>query len=917
MKSKVIRPGSLMAAILAAACSSGDERALIGAEEKNVKANESLAPQELPPGARVIGTAQSVLAGVTRSALSGKGKPTYALPDTEGQPIALDTKDYFFDGDDLSMHGATFVEADSSFILKGSGTNLYGWIVLPGLDVAFEYTTNARGEVIVARVPVTKIYPICDTGPDGAPAHDHPHAVAPGRQLEPPHVGPYANQDTAKLQSKPGATKVLFMDMGVLTLEKGELWKAWQTVASSYSAFDVNVTTDKAVYDAAGVKNSGKSCYNNSTGRSSCSLNAFGTTKCCNIYNKGNGYYEGTTSAHEFGHLMGMSHDGGEPGGEYFSGFPALKWCPIMGSNIPKTDWGDEALFQWSKGEYTSATQTQDDLVIITKNLPYRADDIPTTKTLAIQGGMVSSDLNRGQIATNTDTDTFTFRIGTAPGHATLNINRIEFVGGAYLDVDAQLLDGAGTKVAVSNEKVARNARFDVDLMPGDYRIVIAGGAELTPQTGFSNYSSLGFYGISGTITGAIDTGGTGGMAGAGGSAGAAGTGGAAGTAGAAGAAGFAGKAGGAGAGGTAGSAGSGGTAGTGGAGAGGTAGQDGGSGKAGTGGVGGSGGTSGTGGGGAGAGGKAGSGGTGGQAGTGVRDAGEIRYGSRRKRRHRRSWHRRLDEHRRSDERYGSKDQSPIRARRLQLHHGRPVNCIALGLVPCSLGRLGRLREARRKSAIAAQGLSNPLKVEGQREGVGRRQFVGRDLQLATRLLAAPSAEIQKAGAAPPHGQDRFRRKLFDHPVGLLSVVVLVCDCTSRKRSLGFGAAITKLLVHHERAHRVEARAIGAHELGAAPLEQELFRSSILHDEHDRTKFARQIVAPEDLRLVVSVEGLGRGGKSARFGAHHIGLGGLDGHGDGLMPSATEGEQKRQEEHLRRYDCFYAWHAHVIGPRS
>jgi hypothetical protein len=634
MKSRVIRPGSLMAAILAAACSSGDERVLVGDDDKPGKANDHLAAaEELPPGARVIGTAQSVLAGVTRSALSGHGKPTYALPDVDGQPIALDTTDYFFDGDDLSMTGATFVEPDSSFILKGSGTNLYGWIVLPGRDLAFEYTTNARGEVIVARVPVTKIYPICDTGGEGAPAHDHvhPHALSPGRQLEPPHVGPYANQDTAKLQSKPGATKVLFMDMGVLTLDKGELWKAWQTVASSYSAFDVNVTTDKGVYDAAGVKNSGKSCYNNATGRSSCSLNAFGTTKCCNIYNKGNGYYEGTTSAHEFGHLMGLSHDGGEPGGEYFSGFANLRWCPIMGSNIPKMDWGDQALFQWSKGEYTSATQTQDDLAILTKNLPYRADDIPATKTLAIQGGMVSSDINRGQIATNTDTDTFTFRIGTAPGHATLNIDRIEFVGGAYLDVDAQLLDSAGAKVAVSNEKVARNARFDVDLMPGDYRIVVAGGAEGTPQNGFSNYSSLGFYGISGTITGAIDTGGTGGMAGAGGTAGAAGAGGMAGRAGAAGSAG---KAGAAGAGGLAGSAGTGGAAGAAGAGTGGAAGQDGGSGKAGTGGASGSGGaagggTSGTGGAGGGAAGTGGGkGGSGGAAGTAMRDAGEAETG-------------------------------------------------------------------------------------------------------------------------------------------------------------------------------------------------------------------------------------------------------------------------------------------------
>ena len=73
----------------------------------------------------------------------------------------------------------------------------------------------------------------------------------------------------------------------------------------------------------------------------------------------------------------------------------------------------------------------------------------------------MSSDRNRGQIANNADTDTFTFRVGSMGGHATLNVDRLEFVGGAYLDVDAQLLDGAGAKIATSNEKVARNAKFD------------------------------------------------------------------------------------------------------------------------------------------------------------------------------------------------------------------------------------------------------------------------------------------------------------------------------------------------------------------------------------------------------------------------------------------------------------------------
>ena len=592
-----------MAAALGAACSHGDPNAPSGETEGDQANERRVATGELAPGPRIIGTVPSVLEEATRGAAGGK--PGYALPDSEGHPIALDTTDYYFDGNALSMTGGARVDADATFILKGNATDLYGWIVLPGSDVAYEYTTNARGEVVVVKVPVTKIYPVCDDDTTGDSTPPELAPMAPrGRALDPPHVGPYNGQDTTKLQSRPGAKKVLFMDMAVLTLDKAELWKAWQTVASAYSAFDVNVTTDKAVYDAAGVTNSGKGCYNNATGRSSCGVNAFGTTRCCTIYNKGNGYYEGTTSAHELGHLMGLSHDGGEPGGAYFAGFSAYKWCPIMGSNIPKTDWGDQALFQWSKGEYASATQKQDDLAILTKNLPYRPDDIPVSRALTIQAGDVSSDWNRGQIAHSADSDTFTFRVGSMGGHATLNVDRLEFVGGAYLDVDAQLLDSAGAKIAQSNEKVARSAWFDLDLTPGDYRLVVAGGAEGTPANGFSKYSSLGFYGISGKITGVIDTGGTGGSAGAAGSAGAGGVAGAGGSAGASDPGGAAGSAGSGGS-----SAGSGGSSGAGGT-TGGTAGNAGTGGAGGSGGSGTTGGTAGT--------GASGSGGAGGGSGNG-----------------------------------------------------------------------------------------------------------------------------------------------------------------------------------------------------------------------------------------------------------------------------------------------------------
>ena len=57
---------------------------------------------------------------------------------------------------------------------------------------------------------------------------------------------------------------------------------------------------------------------------------------------------------------------------EYYSG--QGNWAPIMGVGYYKP------ISQWSKGEYSGANNTEDDLTIITQNgLSYRADDFGNT----------------------------------------------------------------------------------------------------------------------------------------------------------------------------------------------------------------------------------------------------------------------------------------------------------------------------------------------------------------------------------------------------------------------------------------------------------------------------------------------------------------------------------------------------------
>src|SRR5688572_14494119 len=159
-------------------------------------------------GVTVGGTPASIVEEAARAGKLSSLRSSLAFTTVTGERIAVTPEDYEFDGDYLAATGTVQGSEGGSFLLKGDSTEIYGFIMLPDRNLAYEYTTSAEGEMVVASVPLTKILPVCDDPPaEEVPSPLlEPSPVSPTRN--PPHVGGYPNgTDTNKLQSKPDATK--------------------------------------------------------------------------------------------------------------------------------------------------------------------------------------------------------------------------------------------------------------------------------------------------------------------------------------------------------------------------------------------------------------------------------------------------------------------------------------------------------------------------------------------------------------------------------------------------------------------------------------------------------------------------------------------------------------------------------------
>ncbi len=418
--------------------------------------------------------------------------------------IDLEIKEYKEIGPNVCYYGTLADLTNSSFRFVIADNDLGGIILDRSKQQAYTISTNA-GNVYVMSTDINNV--VC-TQYESSPSALRVSAVPPSTSA------------IYKLQSNPASKSVAYLDFDG-ELVSGTLWANGDTinalpgnfteadiqgifdlVSEDYAAFNINITTDLSVYQAA-TKTSRMRCIFTPTNTASpgsggvAYINSFawGDGIPCWVFNSGV-KAAGEAASHELGHTVGLSHDGRTtPKEDYFAG--QGNWGPIMGASYSRS------VVHWSIGEYNYANNKQDDLNIIsTKNgFAYKTDDygntIATASTLVVEtSGSVLAANNKGLIEKRTDLDIFKFvSVG-----GTVSFTANPATNHPNLDIKLDLMDAQGTVLATSNTSTLA-ASLSYTLAAGTYYLSIDGvGAGDPAATGYSDYCSIGVYSISGTI---------------------------------------------------------------------------------------------------------------------------------------------------------------------------------------------------------------------------------------------------------------------------------------------------------------------------------------------------------------------------------------------------------------------------------
>jgi hypothetical protein len=405
---------------------------------------------------------------------------------------------------------------EGEILIKQFGAQFSGYIFLKNEKISYRLISKNNEKLAVKCLSSQVLMQVTSTpstdvlGDPQASAYNSDKRLPVGNSLM---AGAY------QLQSNPGATTVLYLDfdgedmtgwgydmnkINASGADDESIKTIWEVVTADFIAFDVNVTTDRAVFDSYNITKRVMCVFGNSptgfinTVAGYSKLNIFGTN-CGAVVKYSSGYNSplrnslaktGHVGSHELGHAMGLSHDGDQATG-YYGGHS--DWAPVMGN-------GFTPYITWSIGDYNKSTTYEDDIAIIGSQMGYLADD--HLKSLAIvfgDGDSINPQDNHGIIENRNDVDTFYFETSTG-GRVHLKLSTV--IDYTDLDIDLTLMNSTFSVLAHNNIYKKRGAEIDLNVPAGKFYVLIKAGSELTAVDGFTTYSSFGYYEMAGTIDG-------------------------------------------------------------------------------------------------------------------------------------------------------------------------------------------------------------------------------------------------------------------------------------------------------------------------------------------------------------------------------------------------------------------------------
>jgi hypothetical protein len=296
-------------------------------------------------------------------------------------------------------------------------------------------------------------------------------------------------------------------------LSEAQKTSIYKRVAEDFRPFEINVTTDEAVYFAAPIDKRIRvivtptsSWFSGVGGVSYIGSFTWGDDTPCFVFSDrlGNSSkYIAECCSHETGHALGLSHQSKYDGScnltaTYNDGIGTgeAAWAPIMGNSYYRNMSG------WNNGPTPyGCGNTQDNLTILTtqNGFSYRADDHGDDINTSPTSIDITAFTVDGIISTNTDKDAFTF---TLSENSNILVDVLPFsVGanneGADVDIKVYIYDGSKNLIRTYDPSNTMSVNIDTILSAGDYYLVVDG----TGNVNATDYGSIGSYSLKGIST--------------------------------------------------------------------------------------------------------------------------------------------------------------------------------------------------------------------------------------------------------------------------------------------------------------------------------------------------------------------------------------------------------------------------------